>query len=51
MDSQSIGPNIFFDKTTAAQVHGSNFVTFDFLENVKFFWNPVESSDFPNSVT
>ena len=35
-----------FDKTIAAQVHGSNFVIFNFLESDDFFWNSVESLDF-----
>ena len=40
-----------FDKTIAAQVHGSNFVIFNFLENGDFFCNSVESSDFFKSLT
>ena len=36
-DSQSIGSKNVFDKTIAAQVHGSKFVIFDFLENDDFF--------------
>ena len=40
-----------FDKTIAAQVHGSNFVIFNFLENGDFFCNSVESSEFLNSLT
>ena len=40
-----------FDKTIAAQVHGSNFVIFNFLENGDFSWNSVESAEFINSVT
>ena len=32
-----LDPKKFFDKTIAAQVHGSNIVIFDFLENVIFF--------------
>ena len=35
-----------FDKSIAAQVHGSNFVIFNFLEDDDFFENAVESSDF-----
>ena len=35
-----------FDKTTAAQVHGSNFVVFNFLKNDDFLWNSVESLNF-----
>ena len=33
VDNQSIGSKKVFDKTTAAQVHGANFVVFDFLED------------------
>ena len=40
-----------FYKTIAAQVHGSNFVSFNFLENGDFFCNIVESSEFLNSLT
>ena len=40
-----------FDKTIAAQVHGSNFVSFNFLENGDFFCNSVESSEIFNSLT
>ena len=42
---------LFFNKTIAAQVHGSNFVIFIFLENNDFFWNSVESLEFFNTVT
>ena len=40
-----------FDKTIAAQVHGSNFVIFNFLENSNFFCYSVESSEFLNRLT
>ena len=40
-----------FDKTIAAQVHGSNFVIFNFLENDDFFLNSEEALGFFNSVT
>ena len=40
-----------FDKTIAAQVQGSNFVIFNFLENDDCLWNSIESLDFLNSVT
>ena len=40
-----------FDKTITAQVHGSNFVIFNFLENGDFFCNSVKSSEFLNSLT
>ena len=40
-----------FYKTIAAQVHGLNFVIFNFLENGDFFCNSVESSEFFNSLT
>ena len=42
---------IFLDKTIAAQVHGSNFVIFNFLETGDFFCNSVESSKFLNNIT
>ena len=46
-ESQSIGSKEVFDKAIAAQVHGSNFVMFNFHENDDFFfWNSVESLDF-----
>ena len=35
-ESQSIGSKKVFNKTIAAQVHGSNFVIFYFLENDDF---------------
>ena len=41
----------FFYKTITAQVHGSHFVIFNFLENGDFFLNSIESSEFFNSVT
>ena len=50
-ESQSIGSKQVIDKTIAAQVHGSNFEIFNFLENDDFFWNSVESLDFFNNVT
>ena len=40
-----------FDITIAAQVRGSNFVIFNFLENADSFCNSVESSEFFNSLT
>ena len=40
-----------FDKTIAAQVHGSNFVVFNFLENDDFVLNSVESLEIEKSVT
>ena len=50
-ENQSIGPTEVFDKAIAAQVHGSNFVIFNFLENDDFLLNSVESLEFFNSVT
>ena len=35
-----------FDKTIADQVHGSNFVIFNFLENDDFLWNSIEALKF-----
>ena len=35
-----------FDKTFADQVHGSNFVIFNFPDNDDFLWNSEESLDF-----
>ena len=32
-----------FDKAITDQVHGSNFVIFNFLENDDFLWNSVKS--------
>ena len=40
-----------FDKTIDAQVHGSNLVIFDFLENDIFFCNTEESSELLNRLT
>ena len=39
-ESQSIGLKKVFDKTIAAQIHGSNFVIFNFLINDGFFLEP-----------
>ena len=33
-------------KTITAQVHGSNFVIFNFLKKYDFFWNSVKSLNF-----
>ena len=41
-EGKSIG-SIFLDKTIAAQVHGSNFVSFDFHENDDLFCKSLES--------
>ena len=46
-----IGSKKVFDKAIAAQVHGSNFVILNFLENDNFFWNSIESLDFFNIIT
>ena len=40
-----------FDKTIAAQVHGSNFVIFNFLENGDFFCYSIEYAEFLDSLT
>ena len=40
-----------FRQTIAAQVHGSNFVIFNFLENGDFSCNSVEYLEFLNSLT